>query len=858
MKKKRRAWLQGLLLACFLCVAAVIPSSTVNAEIISRTLTSQLAGYYWLCDDDAGNSNYLYHLISEQEHYSESYTWTDKNASINNTNLKNMGLGFTQETSLDVTNFTGRYLHIAAVDAAGNIGPTSTIEIKRTNVFKLIFNTNHLTYQINPGSNVHPGAYASLGKETVPAQGKNTMNAYYAGYYAVDGTDVPNTGKGVYDDGTFKNFGGDFPIPNATGCTFVGWNSKPDGTGTYYSAMGDDIGDTKITDKVLKITDITGSNEYGQTMTLYAIWADGATAKKDNTVVTNPTDFNTKFTDNISATINYIPLNTTTGWTAMGTTVIDNATSQVQKSTDTATWTNKASVTNNVYFQGTGTFGISQHLYSPAGNRLASTDAVVAATNEVSSVVTKISNTTDKTIVIWNQNGDAKTTQLTPNGTTELTDTFYTGNYNHEKTLTIDYQVQGTYKVYGSGISRTHADSKPTKLGMQGYPAFMKTDSMELKIDATKPKITHYEVKQDSLDNYPADKMEEVMGKGLYTSFTATVTDYLETENGAFIDKKDSSGIQGVYINIYDPANTADTKTYRLTEHATENTTGGNVIKGNYNIALNLYTEFPNSSLLIYNIYAIDNAGNKTDEMDYVTVDGKPGYPEGDTEVNPGDHNGGTGMLKNFSVKTIIHSTEADGFNVDPENGETYFQIGDFGRVEVWTVGYTDSISFDFDDLGLETKKEIEDGRLNEMYNMGLSRAIDANFCRVIPHTLSETIKPSYFEVYDEATKAIKKITEPDPRYAKLLVNDAGVAYAQHYYVDGWTNAGTNVRISPYYKLQKDGDKKNADGTPQYKWENHIYTAIGNKNDDTTGSTNHYILWDTRANDVHYRVTHES
>ena len=243
MKKKRRAWLQGLLLACFLCVAAVIPSSTVNAEIISRTLTSQLAGYYWLCDDDAGNSNYLYHLISEQEHYSESYTWTDKNASINNTNLKNMGLGFTQETSLDVTNFTGRYLHIAAVDAAGNIGPTSTIEIKRTNVFKLIFNTNHLTYQINPGSNVHPGTYTSLGKETVPAQGKNTMNAYYAGYYAVDGTDVPNTGKGVYDDGAFKNFGGDFPIPNATGCTFVGWNSKPDGTGTYYSAMGDDIGD---------------------------------------------------------------------------------------------------------------------------------------------------------------------------------------------------------------------------------------------------------------------------------------------------------------------------------------------------------------------------------------------------------------------------------------------------------------------------------------------------------------------------------------------------------------------------------------------------------------------------------------
>lgn len=80
-------------------------------------------------------------MISEQEHYIGSYTWTDKNASINNTNLKNMGLGFNsaKDTSLDVTSFIDRYLHIAAVDAAGNIGPTSTIEIARTNVFKLKF-----------------------------------------------------------------------------------------------------------------------------------------------------------------------------------------------------------------------------------------------------------------------------------------------------------------------------------------------------------------------------------------------------------------------------------------------------------------------------------------------------------------------------------------------------------------------------------------------------------------------------------------------------------------------------------------------------------------------------------------------
>ena len=102
MKKKRRAWLQGLLLACFLCVAAVIPSSTVNAEIISRTLTSQIAGYYWLCDNDPGNSNYLYHLISEQEHYIGSYTWTDKNASINIARTNVFKLKFIYKYSLSI------------------------------------------------------------------------------------------------------------------------------------------------------------------------------------------------------------------------------------------------------------------------------------------------------------------------------------------------------------------------------------------------------------------------------------------------------------------------------------------------------------------------------------------------------------------------------------------------------------------------------------------------------------------------------------------------------------------------------------------------------------------------------------
>lgn len=308
---------------------------------------------------------------------------------------------------------------------------------------------------------------------------------------------------------------------------------------------------------------------------------------------------------------------------------------------------------------------------------------------------------------------------------------------------------------------------------------------------------------------------------------------------------------------------------------------------------INTFTDFPKASAICYEIEISDRAGNVK------TYRSQPGNE-----------------IRNFSVKAVMHSAEDNEYNEEVEyeqknvigndsvpvtyetyiysdrlgnqysyghalsetemanagltfkkktsvfgkvttNDETviktltnvpYYQLGDIGYVEVWTVGYVPQIQFNFallgDPVGKETMKEILNGRLPSKYNLGVTSNIE--FTRYIPYTSGQEVGVSYASKVD----GVPFITKYGTKEAEDF-EDADVDTQ-----NGWLTEGTSIRLPLYYELQPDGGE-NEDGTPTYEAELHnaaFYAWKGNWKDTSTAS---YVLYDTRANDIHYRVTHE-
>lgn len=312
---------------------------------------------------------------------------------------------------------------------------------------------------------------------------------------------------------------------------------------------------------------------------------------------------------------------------------------------------------------------------------------------------------------------------------------------------------------------------------------------------------------------------------------------------------------------------------------------------------INTFTDFPSASALNYEIEIIDRAGNVK------TYSNEPGNE-----------------IRNFSIKAVMHSSEDEEFNeqmvLEQENiaendaditrmlylyhdrrgneyvsnyklsaeeasrrGLTededavrvwtgkatssilsestaltnvpYYQLGDLGYVEIWTVGYVPEVQFNFgvlgDEIGSEMAKEIDEGRIPKKYELGVyGNSESTEHERVIPCSAATEISVPYASSY------------------------GGVPFASHYGVNEaadfenpaidtqrrWLETGTSIRMPLYYELKKDGGYK-SDGTPTYESELHsaaFYAWKGNWKDTSTSS---YVIYDTRADDIHYRITHE-
>ena len=250
----------------------------------------------------------------------------------------------------------------------------------------------------------------------------------------------------------------------------------------------------------------------------------------------------------------------------------------------------------------------------------------------------------------------------------------------------------------------------------------------------------------------------------------------------------------------------------------------------------------------------IDNNGEKSVLRRYYTY--KYTRPVGDSKVfgNSGDINNDKYYTTYYKLNdafasalglTLVSSPdEASAVGMETSNKFSatntvpYFQLGDFGYMEVWTVGYVEKIQMDFDVNGQET----------------IGKEMDAE--------ITSSKVPGKYAIGSQNKKRYVLYSKADAVVGTGHSNrDDGVPYASHYGLSeetsaAWLDEGTSIRMPLYYALTPDGTKKD-DGTDNYESELHTTAAYAWKNGWKDTSLAEYVIYDTRADDVHYRVTHE-
>lgn len=776
------------------------------------------------------------------------------------------------------------------------------------NLALVTFDSNKMKWHIDPGSNISASwKWTPTSTTNASADGfdspENVQGYFVQRLYASEGSNI-TTGYGAFisrgqsevklstiidkykgnGGGNNKNWGGDFPTVTATGCTFLGWNSKADGSGTWYSAngTGNKSGSDKNNTAVL-VLDST-NKKYGLTVTLYAIWTDNAQVKA-------------------SITYNQGVVNTATGiaGTASNLSPIFEQKSSTTVSTSgsivTIPWSKDVQVNITGQDKATGNYLFYSKLIGADNshkNQDAGTTTIYAAgLGEDSGTVNTLSNSTKR-------DSSANKAKTTSGAYTQNAGTYH-----------LDYNIQGTYAVSVRNESRQYEEAIKNGV-IQGDPAYKHLNNIfKIKIDNTAPVITSWRVTQDRLENYRSEDVEDAIAAGLYTTFKISFSDAHNSNKGAFLNQKDTSGIQGIYIRVWDKNDTSNVKVYSVPlENVSNKVLTDNedeeLFSGTVTYPINLYAEFPSASSVIYEAYVVDNAGNVTEKIGSVIIDSNKPLPDPDEgPEEPSDPDDPTpspspdypsGTLTNFSIKTVIYNDMDEIFNIEDYvtygavSGDVgaFFQTGDVGHIDVWTIGYVTSVSPDFgsgagDTMAEEAIQEIASGRLPSKYNMGLNSVGD--YKRVWNYSQAKVLFPKYISYYDEdlhdmvtvyRSAGIKKSystkaysAKEQQTYNSLVVHN-GVPYAAHYTTKedvisddtkGWQSSGTKVRIPPYYKMKypySKSEKTNADGTTAYKTETHTYKATAYKNGDTDAASWIYMIYDTGSNDLHYRVIHEN
>lgn len=836
-----------------------------TSDVSTVYITSALAGYYYLYDDTKTTN--IASLVTTNKG-SGSYTWTG-HAATNN------GLQFITRGTLPTGNVTlsgistarggKKYIHIAAVDVAGNVGPTRTIDVGTTPpppstgdlVGSIIFNTNALNYQdaltkINVGCTNTQYNNFTAAVAAVTASGQNNKGTYIKGLYAFDS--CVTTGTASFRSTatttlTNRNYGYTWPKPywtdaSGTNHNCVGWNDKPDGTGIWYQqAAGGGDGSTPAKAKTLILKDVINDTKgVNPTFTLYAVW-------EENTTVGYKLAY-------------YKPnLDISTGYLIQSGVPLDSTFVQ-NTATDTG-WTSAAyyRVYGDARMTGAHCYETFVYSHTMSSGVMTPTKAKI-----IHAYIGNLPSTKTSSSNIIPTDVDYVLTSVAIDSTKPVNDypvnigtpaKLSTGKRNIPVDIELDMQgtfllKSRTYSTINNNNMKRYGQGWGTPSVNPSVSGWAVTDGVYVRVDKTVPSIDTMTVTQKKLTDYSAADVGSKLPAGtlnLDTTFTVTVSDKNDLNYGWCKSAKDSSGIYGVYVKLINADNPLDSIIIPMSSTSvTERTANdsNHILTGVYSVSVNTYLQMPDASELIYEIYAVDNAGNSSMDQD------------ADVSTNAPGKKRGRGYLTNFSVKTSISNDENSAYNVG--EGETYFLTGQTGHIDVWTVGYVEDISLNFGDIALASESDIAAGKLTSQYRLGYpDDASHPEYKRIIAYDKGAECKPAKLKYYDVAQKKFVEVTSGTTAYnnvfsGKTQGSQQTQGYARYYTASAssqkWLSDGTSIRISPFYTVTGAGGSG---------WEFWNYLVSARKKTKNVSAISTYILCSPSGEaDLHYRILHET
>lgn len=329
-----------------------------------------------------------------------------------------------------------------------------------------------------------------------------------------------------------------------------------------------------------------------------------------------------------------------------------------------------------------------------------------------------------------------------------------------------------------------------------------------IKVDKTAPTIDVEACRRNTpkLSDYSSAELLTMATNGdasfvdnFSTTFHFEINDKSTVANSVSGRYTEGSGIKSVILTIYDSSNPLILQTYDLTSSPYMTVVGycDTIEKGlysaTYDCAVNTFKDFPSSSVLSYKITATDNAGN---------------VREATWER----------AISNFQIRADILSSVDDEYNtVEGKNIVAYFKTGDLGYVDIWTLGYVESVQFDFGNIGSEAVQEIKDGNLLAKYNLGVKGM--SGYDRVLPASIAQGYDLGYSKINDLSIMA-------------------------HYLIPGeYLNEGTGIRIPLLLEIDD----------YMYCTADFIAKKDGYENKDAA----EYYIYDNANTSLHWRVTHE-